>query len=136
MSEDGQRDAATGSGGTAVGEFLAQKVRDLGETVSREVEQLRIEANQRAAGGVKGARLLAGAGAAGAVSAIAVGSLPILALRRVMPGWVIAVGVAGGAGALAAVLARRGLAEIEAAAPGDSGARLGDKAREAMRSVV
>jgi len=86
-------------------------VRHLGETVSREVEQLRIEANQRAAGGVKGARLLAGAGAAGAVSAIAVGSLPILALRRVMPGWVIAVGV-------------------------DSGARLGDKARAAMRSVV
>ena len=84
MSEDGQRDAATQPGGTAAGDFLAQKVRDLGETVSREVEQLRIEANQRAAGGVKGARLLAGAGAAGAVSAIAVGSLPILALRSVV----------------------------------------------------
>ena len=136
MSEEGQRDAATQSGGTAAGDFLAQKVRDLGDTVSREVKQLRIEANERAAGGVKGARLLAGAGASGAVCVVAVGSLPILALRRVMPGWAIAVGVAGGAGALSAVLARRGLAEIGAAAPGDSAARFGDRAREAVRAVV
>jgi hypothetical protein len=110
-------------------------VRDLGDTVAREVAQLRAEANQRAAGGAKGARLLAGAGAAGAVSAIAVGSLPILALRRVMPGWAIAVGIGGGAGALAVVLARRGLAEIDAAAPGD-GTPMQDAARDAVRSVI
>ncbi|HEV2061127.1 MAG TPA: phage holin family protein [Solirubrobacteraceae bacterium] len=119
MSEDARRDSATHSDGTAAGEFIAQMVRDLGDTVSREVEQLRTEASQRTAGAVKGAQLLAGAGAAGAVGVIALGSLPIMALRRVMPGWVIAVGVAGGAGALTAVLTRRGLKKLAAPAPAD-----------------
>lgn len=135
MSAEGTPDAATPSEGTAAGEFMAQKVRELGDKVSREIEQLRTEANQRAAGGVKGAQLLAGAGAAGAVTAIAIGSLPIIALRRVMPGWAIAVSVAGVAGALTAILARRGLAELDAAAPGE-GTPLQDAARDAVRSVV
>ena len=136
MSEEGTRDAAaTQPDGTAAGDFLAQKVRDLGDTVSREIGQLRVEANERTAGAIKGVRLLAGAGAAGAVAAIAVGTLPVMLLRRVLPGWAIAVGVAGGAGALTAVLARRGLAELGAAAPGD-GVRIKDAARDAVRSVV
>ena len=135
MSAEGTPDGGTQSEGTAAGEFMAQKVRELGDKVSREIEQLRTEANQRAAGGAKGARLLAGAGAAGAVSVIAIGSLPIIALRRVMPGWAIAVGVGGGAGALSAILARRGLAELDAAAPGE-GTPLQDAARDAVRSVV
>ena len=134
MSAEGQPDT-TQADGTAAGDFLAQMVRDLGEKVSHEVEQLRTEASERAAGGVKGARLLAGAGAAGAVATIALGTLPIMALRRVMPGWAIAVGVAGGAGALTVVLARRGLAELGAAAPVDS-ARMKEAARDAVRSVV
>ena len=135
MTDDGTRDAATEPEGTAAGEFLAQMVRDLGEKVAREVEQVRTEASQRAAGGARGARLLAAAGAAGAVSVIAAGSLPIIALRRVMPGWAIAVGVAGGAGALGAILARRGLAELDAAAPGE-GTPMQDAARDAVRAVV
>jgi len=135
MSDDDTRDAAPPPEGTAAGEFLAQMVRDLGDKVSREVEQLRTEAGERAAGGAKGARLLAAAGAAGAVSVIAIGSLPIMALRRVMPGWVIAVGVAGGAGTLSAILARRGLAELDAAAPGE-GTPLQNAARDAVRAVV
>jgi hypothetical protein len=135
MSDDGTHDAAAQPEGTAAGEFVAQMVRDLGDKVSHEIEQLRTEASERAAGGAKGARLLAGAGAAGAVSVIAIGSLPIMALRRVMPGWAIAVGVAGGAGALSAVLARRGLAELDAAAPGE-GTPMQDAARDAVRAVV
>lgn len=140
MSEDGEHDPVTQSGGTATdgtatGDFLAQMVRDLGDTVRREVEQLRTEASERAAGGAKAARLLAGAGAAGAVGAIAVGSLPILALRRVMPGWAIAVGVAAGTGALSFALTRRGLAELGAAAPVNA-SRIRDAARDAVRSVV
>lgn len=135
MSDDRTRDATTQPEGTAAGEFLAQKVRELGDKVSREVEQLRTEASQRAAGGAKGARLLAAAGATGAVGVIAIGTLPIIALRRVMPGWAIAVGVAGGAGALSAILARRGLAELDAAAPGE-GTPMQDAARDAVRSVV
>ena len=134
MSAEGQPDT-TQADGTAAGDFLAQMVRDLGEKGSHEGEQLRTEASERAAGGVKGARLLAGAGAAGSVATIALGTLPIMALRRVMPGWAIAVGVAGGAGALTVVLARRGLAELGAAAPVDS-ARMKEAARDAVRSVV
>ena len=133
--DDGARDAATQTEGTAAGELLAQKIRELGDNVAHEVQQLRTEASQRAAGGAKGARLLAAAGAAGAVSVIAIGSLPIIALRRVMPGWAIAVGVGGGAGALSAILARRGLAELDAAAPGE-GTPLQNAARDAVRSVV
>jgi putative superfamily III holin-X len=135
MSDDATGDAATHSEGTAAGEFLADMVRDLGDKVAHEIEQVRTEASQRAAGGAKGARLLAAAGAAGAVSVIAIGSLPIIALRRVMPGWAIAVGVGGGAGALSAILARRGLAELDAAAPGE-GTPMQDAARDAVRSVV
>lgn len=123
------------AGGTKTGQVLAQAVRDFGDMVSREVAQLSAEASQRAAGGARGARLVAAAGAAGAVSAVALCSLPIIALRRVMPGWLIAVGVAGGAGGLAAVLARRGLAELDAAAPGE-GTPIQDAARDAVRSVV
>ncbi|CAA9524247.1 MAG: hypothetical protein AVDCRST_MAG67-3486 [uncultured Solirubrobacteraceae bacterium] len=133
MSAEGQSEPTTQSGGTKTGDFLAGMVRDLGETVRHEVETLRAEATERAAGGAKGARLLAAAGAAGAVSAIAVGTLPIMALRRVMPGWAIAVGIAGGAGALTVLLARRGLAELDAAAPGE-GTPLTDAARDAVRS--
>lgn len=135
MSEHGERDPATQSGGTAAGEFLAQMVRDLGETVRREVEHLGAEASERAAGGARGARLLAGAGAAGAVSALALGSLSIMALRRVLPGWAIAAGIGGGAGAMAFVLARRGLAELDAAAPGDD-TLVTDAARQAVRGAV
>lgn len=135
MSEHGQHEPPTQPGGTRTGDFLAQVIRDLGETVRDEVQQLRTEAGERAAGGAKGAGLLAAAGAAGAVGAVALGSLPIIALRRVLPGWVIAVGVAGGAGALSAVLARRGIQELGAAAPGDGGA-IRNAARQAVRAVV
>ncbi len=135
MSDGGTRNPDTQAEATATGDFLAQMARDLGDTVKREVEQLRAEANQRTAGAIKGVRLLAGAGAAGAVGVIAVGSLPIMALRRVLPGWAIAVAVAGSAGALTAVLTRRGLAELGAAAPGDD-ATIKEAARNAVRSVV
>lgn len=135
MSEDIQGDPTTQAGDTKTGDLIAGVVRDFGETVRREVEQLRSEASARAAGGARGARLLAAGGAAGAVTAVAIGTLPIMALRRVLPGWAIAVGVAGGAGALAVVLTRRGLAELAAAAPGD-GTGIRDAARDAVRAVV
>jgi hypothetical protein len=122
--------------GTAAGDFLAQKVRDLGERVSDEVEQIGNEARERAAEGIAGVKLLAGASAAGLVGAIALATLPIIALRRVMPGWAIAVGIAGGAGTAAAVLAKRGLDELGAAgAPVDS-ERVKNAARDALRSLA
>src|SRR5918998_4112463 len=109
MSDQVQGDRATPSGDSTAGDFIAQMVQDLSGTVRREVEQLRTELADRAAGGAKGAGLLAGAGAAGTVALAATASLPIMALRRMLPGWAIALGVAGGAGALTVVLARRGL---------------------------
>lgn len=131
MSEHAHSDQST-QGGTAAGGLLAQMIRDVGDTVSREVEQLRTELSDRAAGGAKGAALLAGAGAAGTVSAAAAASLPIIALRRVMPGWAVALVIAGGSGAVAAALARRGLDELADAAPIDAD-ELKDAARDALR---
>jgi len=126
----------TQTDGTATGDFLAQKVRDLGDRVSDEVEQLSTEARERAAEGIEGVKLLAGAGAAGLVGAIALATLPIIALRRVLPGWAIAVGVAGIAGGATAVLARRGLDELGAAGAPVDAARVTNAAREALRSMV
>lgn len=134
MSEEPQRDPTKQPNGTGTGDFLVQMVRDLGDTVRREVEQLRADVGERAAGGAKGARLLAGAGAAGTVSLAAVASLPLMALRRVMPAWMIALGVAGGAGTVSVVLARRGLAELGAATPLD-GSAIKDVVRQAMRRM-
>lgn len=134
MSDQAQRDPTT-SGDQATGDFLAQMVHGIGDTVRREVEQLRTEFAERAAGGAKGAGLLIAAGATGTVSLAATASLPLIALRRVLPGWAISLGVACGTGALTAVLARRGLAELGAAAPVDTD-RIKDAAREAVRSIT
>ena len=109
--------AAAQAGSTAAGDFIARKIRELGETVTRGVEQVSDEIDERTAGGAKGAKLLAAAGATGAVSAGAAVSLPIILLRRVMPGWAVALLLAGGGGAATYVLARRGLDELRAAAP-------------------
>jgi hypothetical protein len=135
MSEQAGSDAPKQSGETAAGDFFAKMIHDASDTVRREVEQLRSDLAQRAAGGAKGAGLLAAAGAAGTVAVVATLSLPIMALRRVMPGWSIALVLAGGSGALTVVLARRGLAELGAAAPVDAD-RLKDAALGAVRSIA
>jgi Putative Actinobacterial Holin-X, holin superfamily III len=135
MSDHAQGDRVPPSGDSTAADFVAQMVQGLGGSLRREVEQLRTELADRAAGGAKGAGLLAGAGAAGTVALAATASLPLMALRRVLPGWVIALGVAGGAGALTVVLARRGLSELGAAAPIDA-ERIKDAAREAVRSFT
>jgi hypothetical protein len=129
----GQKAAQSGDDG-GMADILTQMVQGLGETVRREVEDLRSELTERAAGGAKGAALLTGAGAAGTVALAAAASLPLMALRRVLPGWVIASLIAGGAGTGAFVLARRGLSELAEAAPVDAD-RIKDAAREAVRSI-
>ena len=129
-------DTATQTQGTAAGDLLAQKVRDLGDRVSDEVEHLGNEARERAAEGLEGVKLLAGAGAAGLVGAVALATLPIMALRRVLPGWAIALGIAGVSGVTAAMLARRGLDELGAAGAPVDAARVQAAARDALRSLV
>lgn len=134
MGDQPQGQQATKSGEGGVADVIAQMVQGLGDTLRREVEDLRNELAERAAGGARGAAMLTGAGAAGAVALAAVASLPLMALRRVLPGWSIALLVAAGAGSGAFVLARRGLSELADAAPLDA-ERIKDAARDAVRSV-
>lgn len=134
MSEPTQRTQAGPSSEASLAEPLLQMIHGVGETVRREVQQLRAEASERATGGARGAGLLAAAGASATVALGATASLPLMALRRLMPGWMIAVAVAGGTGALSVVLARRGLSELGAAAPLD-GERIRDAVRDALRSL-
>lgn len=133
MTEQVRRDRSQ-AGGTAAGATLADMIREAGENVSRGIEQMREDVTQRATGGAKGAALLAGAGAAGTVTVLATASLPLIALRRVMPGWAIVALGACGAGGLTGVLARRGLAELGAAVPTDAD-DLKSAAREALHSM-
>lgn len=133
MTEQVPDHTTTQPSGTTAGEILGQLIRDVGDTIRREVEQVRDDAAERAAGGAKGAGLLAAAGVSGTVALGAAASLPLIALRRLLPGWAIALLVAGGAGAGAVVLARRGLSELGAAAPIDTES-VKDAARQAVRS--
>jgi putative superfamily III holin-X len=135
MSEHAQQARTTQASDPNMAEPFVKMIHDIGETVRREVEQLRTEATQRATGGAKGAGLLVAAGATGTVALAATATLPLMALRRLLPGWAIAVLVAGGAGAATVVLARRGLAELGAAAPIDA-ERIKDAARDAVQSVT
>jgi hypothetical protein len=134
MSEQTQQ-GRTPQSGNAIADPLVQMIHGIGDTVRREVEQLRTEAAERATGGAKGAGLLVAAGATGTVALAATASLPLIALRRVLPGWAIAVLIAGAGGAATAVLARRGLAELGAAAPIDTD-RIKDAARDAVQSIT
>jgi hypothetical protein len=133
MTQQVQQDRPA-QGGTAAGAQLAQKIRDAGETVSREIEGLRADVGNRAAEGAKGVAMIGGAGAAGAVTVLAAGAVPLLALRRIMPSWGVALVIAGGSGALAALLARRGLDELGEAVPVNTEV-IKDAARDAMSSM-
>jgi putative superfamily III holin-X len=127
--------ARTAQSGNPIADPLVQMIHGIGDTLRREVEQLRTEATERATEGAKGAGLLVAAGATGTVALAATAALPLIALRRVLPGWAIAVLIAGGAGAATAVLARRGLADLGAAAPIDTD-RIKDAARDAVNSIT
>jgi hypothetical protein len=71
-------------------------------------------------------------GALGLVSVGALGSLPLMALRRVMPAWLLAVLVAGGSATGAAVLGRAGFSRLSAIAP----EALEERAKEAVETVA
>jgi hypothetical protein len=118
--------------GTAAGDYIAGKIRQLGDAVTRGVEEAADELDERTSNATKGVKLLAAAGVTGAVAAGGAVSLPIILLRRMMPGWAVALLLAGGGGAATALLARRGLDELGAAAPLDVN-RIKDAARQAMR---
>jgi hypothetical protein len=92
-------------------------VEEMIDSLQQELEHLREEGAVRAREAGRGAALVGTAGALGLVSVGALASLPLLALRRVMPGWAIALLVAGGSGAGAALLGRAGATRLAAIAP-------------------
>ena len=72
-------------------------VEQMLDSLQEELERLRQEGAERAREAGRGAALVGTAGALGLVSVGALAALPLLALRRVLPGWLIAVLVAGAA---------------------------------------
>jgi Putative Actinobacterial Holin-X, holin superfamily III len=107
-------------------------IEELVVALDQEFEQLRRDAAERAHEAGRGAALVGTAGALGFASVAALGSLPLLALRRVMPAWQIALLVAGGTAAGATVLGRLGLARLAAIAP----KALEAEAKEAVEDVA
>ena len=93
------------------------RIEELVVALEHEFERLRQDAAERAEEAGKGAALIGTAGALGLVSVGALGSLPLLALRRVLPAWQIALVVAGGSAAGAVTLGRLGAAPLAAIAP-------------------
>ena len=92
-------------------------MEELVGALDHEFEDLRHEAAERAQEAARGAALMGTAGALGLVSLGAMASLPLLALRRVMPAWQVALIVAGGTAGSAIALGRMGLARLAAVAP-------------------
>jgi len=92
-------------------------MEELVVALDQEFEKLRRDAAERAHEAGRGAALVGSAGALGLVAAGALGSLPLLALRRALPAWQIALIVAGGSAAGATALARLGLARLAAISP-------------------
>ena len=93
------------------------RIEELVVALEHGFERLRQDAAERAEEAGKGAALIGTAGALGLVSVGALGSLPLLALRRVLPAWQIALVVAGGSAAGAVTLGRLGAARLAAIAP-------------------
>lgn len=105
------------STGTDVAEATKRDLELMIDSLEEEFERLRREASERAQEAGRGAALIGTAGTLGFVAVGALGSLPLLALRRVLPAWQIALLVAGGSAAGAAALARAGAARLRAIAP-------------------
>jgi hypothetical protein len=119
------------AGQRPVGDVFSQFGEELTDSLRQEFAQLRAEAADRARAGVGGGGLVSAAGVSGAVGAGAALTLPVLALRRILPPSATAVVVAAGAGGLSAYLAKRGLDEL--GVPTDAAA---DRVKEAARDAV
>lgn len=108
---------------------------ELVEALDDEFERLSQEAAERAQEAARGAALIGTAGAFGLIAAAAFGSLPLLALRRILPAWQIALIVGGGSAATATALARMGLARMAAVAPEALEQEVEESAKEVLSTV-
>jgi hypothetical protein len=115
----------------AVGDAFGQFGRELTDALHHEVAELREELVDRARDAAKGTGMLAAAGAAGAVAAAALLSVPVGLARRLLPPGVTALSVAAGAGAASAYLAKQGLDQLGAAMPAEA-----ERLKEAARAAA
>jgi Putative Actinobacterial Holin-X, holin superfamily III len=117
-------DHSTAAGDTAGGTFAEEmaalvqaEVEQVTASLRAELDQLRQNALEKAGEAARGTALLGVAGGLALTSVGALSALPVLAMRRVIPGWAVAVLVSGGAATGAAFVGKAGLARLEAAAP-------------------
>jgi hypothetical protein len=108
---------------------------ELVKALDDEFERLTHDAAERAQEAGRGAALIGTAGAFGLIAVAAFGSLPLLALRRIMPAWQIGLIVGTGSAATATVLARMGLSRMAAVAPEALEQEVEDSAKEALTAV-
>lgn len=109
--------AAAGSLGDELAEAVRRQVDEVTAALRTELDRLQQELADRSRTAARGAGFVGAAGALGLVSAGAVASLPLIALRKALPPAAVALLVAGGGAAGAFVLARRGLEQLKEAAP-------------------
>jgi hypothetical protein len=117
-------DESSAAGGSPAGTFAEEmaalvqaEVEQVTASLRAELDQLRQDALAKAGEAARGTALLGAAGGLALTSAGALAALPLLAARRVLPGWTIAVLVSGGAATGAAYLGKAGVARLQAAAP-------------------
>jgi hypothetical protein len=119
--DPGERTPREGSASGGLGDEMAalvqQEVERMTATFRAELDELRREAGERGRDLAAGAGYLGAAGGLALVSAGALLALPVLALRRFLPGWAVAVLVAGGSAAAAGTLGVTGAQRLREAAP-------------------
>jgi hypothetical protein len=97
--------------------MAAVGIEDVVIALEEEFDKLRRDAAERAHEAGRGAILVGSAGALGLVSVGAIASLPLFALRRMFTPTQLALIVAGGSAAGAAILGRLGMARLAAISP-------------------
>jgi uncharacterized membrane protein YqjE len=111
-------DAATnGSRDRPTSELLKQLSEQTAALVRQEVELAKLELREKGRKAGMGAGMFGGAGVLGVYAFGALTACIILALATFLPGWLAALVVALAYGAVAAVLALRGKAQIKQAGP-------------------
>jgi Putative Actinobacterial Holin-X, holin superfamily III len=137
MTESTPSEPGAGAGSFAedMAALVQREVEQVTRSLREEVGRLRQEAVERAGEAGRGAAMLGAAGGLGLVAAGAVASLPLLGLRRLLPGWAVALLVAGGAGTGAAMLGRAGFAHLQAVAPDAVGERI-EQAKEEVSDAL
>jgi hypothetical protein len=131
----GEEHEEQSSVGDALAEAIRREAEAVGNTIRAELRALQEEAAERGLLAAQGAGFVGAAAACGLIAAGALASLPLLALRKVIPSGAIALIVAAGAGAGAIVFGRRGLDRLKQAAPEPLEKRLDDAENSILHTL-